>query len=282
MRTPNIGYHLARAEGDAVRRFYRMALPMIVRRKIQPCREIPVDLFTYSGEAMLAEQVASIRSFLRYAGRPKQCTIYSDGSYTPRSIELLEQIDPVVKVSKSSPLLSPQFPEELRSYLATHPTGKQLALIMSLPVETQPALYVDSDVLFFSGANDLVSLIEMRDAPALYLADCQVAADERFFRDPSERVHPVNTGFLLLFRSLDWSLAIARFLELNGAPNFFTNQTMTHLTMQANGALPFDHRKYVLQLDDQFVYGDRYAGKSLVLRHYVNPVRHKLWTTLLR
>lgn len=282
MKIPNVGYHLARAQGDAVRRFYHMALPMIVRRKIQPCREIPVDLFTYSGEATLAEQVASIRSFLRYAGRPKRCTIYSDGSYTPRSVELLEQIDPVIEVSKSPPPLSPQLPEKFRSYLATHPTGKQLALIMSLPVKTQPALYVDSDVLFFPGANDLLSPIETRNAPAFYLADCQVAADKRLFRDPSEQEYPVNTGFLLLFRPLDWSLAIARFMELNGAPNFFTNQTMTHLTMHANGALPFDHRKYVLRLDDQFVYRDRYAGKSLALRHYVNPVRHKLWMNLFR
>jgi hypothetical protein len=282
MRIPNVGYRLARMEGAAVRRFYRMALPMIVRRKIQPCREIPVDLFTYSGEATLAEQVFSIRSFLRYAGRPKRCTIYSDGSYTSRSIELLEQMDPVVEVSTSPPPLSQPFPEKFRSYLATHPTGKQLALIMSRPIEAQPALYVDSDVLFFPGANDLLSPIEMQGGPAFYLADCQVAADERLFREPSERDHPVNTGFLLLFRPLDWSLAIARFMELNGSPNFFTNQTMTHLTMHANGALPFDHRKYVLRLDDQFVYRDRYAGKSLALRHYVNPVRHKLWTNLLR
>lgn len=282
MKIPNVGYHLARMEGDAARQFYRMALPMIVRRKIQPHGDIPLDLFTYSGEAMLAEQVASIRSFLRYAGRPKRCTIYSDGSYTPRSIELLEQIDPVVEVSKSPPPLLPQLPEKFRSYLATHPTGKQLALIMSLPVGAQPALYVDSDVLFFPGANDLLSRVEIRDTPAFYLADCQIAADERLFRNPTEREHPVNTGFLLLFRPLDWSLAIARFLELRDAPNFFTNQTITHLTMHANGALPFDHRKYVLRLDDQFVYRDCYAGKRLALRHYVNPVRHKLWTNLLR
>jgi hypothetical protein len=38
--------------------------------------------------------------------------------------------------------------------------------------------------------------------------------------------------------------------------------------------------KYVLQLDDQFVYADRYAAAALALRHYVNPVRHKFWTSL--
>jgi hypothetical protein len=35
--------------------------------------------------------------------------------------------------------------------------------------------------------------------------------------------------------------------------------------------------RYVLQLDDQFIYPDCYAGSQIVLRHYVNPVRHKFW-----
>ena len=90
----------------------------------------------------------------------------------------------------------------------------------------------------------------------------------------------MNTGVLLLFEKLDWSLSIQRFLELEGEPNFFTNQTMTHLTMHESGGRPFDPTKYVLQLDDQFVYPDQYAGASLALRHYVNPVRHKFWISL--
>ncbi|MDP9253702.1 MAG: hypothetical protein M3O66_01985, partial [Verrucomicrobiota bacterium] len=88
------------------------------------------------------------------------------------------------------------------------------------------------------------------------------------------------TGVLLLLKKLDWSLSINRFLELEGEPNFFTNQTMTHLAMHKNGARPLDPAKYVLQLDDQFVFSDRYAGAALALRHYVNPIRHKFWTTL--
>jgi len=68
-----------------------------------------------------------------------------------------------------------------------------------------------------------------------------------------------------------------RFQQLDGPPNFFTNQTMTHLTMHANGARALDPVKFVLQLDDQFQLADRYASNSIVLRHYVNPVRHKFW-----
>ncbi|MEY2572744.1 MAG: hypothetical protein QOJ87_957, partial [Verrucomicrobiota bacterium] len=114
-----------------------------------------------------------------------------------------------------------------------------------------------------------------------YLADCHFSGDERLLRGADEAAQPVNTGFVLLFQKLDWSLSVERFLELRGAPTFFTNQTMTHLTMHANGAAPFDSRKYVLQLDDQFVYPDRYANRAIALRHYVNPVRHKFWTSLV-
>jgi hypothetical protein len=151
---------------------------------------------------------------------------------------------------------------------------------MSLPRET-PVLYLDSDVLFFEGGKDLHDYAKARNVPAFYLADCRFSGDERLLREHSEANDPVNTGFLLLFQSLDWSLSIRRFLELKGAPNFFTNQTMTHLTMHANGARQFDPAKYLLQLDDQFVYSDRHIRPDIALRHYVNPVRHKFWTSLL-
>jgi hypothetical protein len=275
---PNLGYHLARLKGNTLRQFYRALLPFIVRRRLNPSRSVALHVFAYSGEAMLPEQIASLRSFLRYVGRPRSFTVVSDGSHSERSVRLLELVDPIISVVRANRLAS-GLPEKLQEYLRSHPTGKQLALIMSLPVD-DPALYVDSDVRFFPAAVDLVKQAGTHDAPAYYLADCQFSGDARLLRDPAERKEPVNTGVLLLFEKLDWSLSISRFLELEGEPNFFTNQTMTHLAMHKNGARPFNPAKYVLQLDDQFVFSDRYAGAGLVLRHYVNPVRHKFWTTL--
>jgi hypothetical protein len=276
---PNYGYHLARAQAKAVRAIYRAFLPSTARRRIPGSAEVPFSVFSYSGESTLPEQVASIRSFLKYVGRPRKFTVVSDGTFSGRSIAILKSLNCVIE--NSAQWLPKDLPTKTHPYLTTHPTGKQLALIMSLPVGG-PTLYVDSDVLFFPGAKDLVPLLEGGGAPAFYLADCRLSADERLFRGEAEKAHPVNTGVLVLFEKLDWALAICRFLELPGSPDFFTNQTMTHLTMHANGALPLDSRRYVLQLDDQFVYGDRYASNGLVLRHYVNPVRHKFWTTIAR
>jgi len=278
---PNYGYHLARAKGAWFRRLYRARLGAIARRSIPVSATLPFEIFSYSGENMVPEQVASIRSLLRFAGRPELFTVVSDGTHSERSLELLRRLDPCLRVSPASAWQPPDIPPAARPYFATHPTGKQLALIMSLP-RNGPALYVDSDVLFFPGARILSSLPGQSDGPPLYLGDCRLSADERLYRGENEKKNPVNTGVLFLTRKIDWSKSIARLLELEAAPNFFTNQTMTHLAMTAAGAAPLDPAKFVLQLDDQFEFSDRYAGPDLVLRHYVNPVRHKFWSTLAR
>ena len=276
---PNYGYHLARAKGAWFRRIYKARLGTIARKAISTAATLPLEVFSYSGEEMLPEQIASIRSLLRFAGQPKQFTVVSDGTHSPRSLELLRSLDPCVCVSPADEWQPPSVPSAAASYLTDHPTGKQLALIMSLP-KNGPALYVDSDVLFFPGAQTLPRLLEQSDVPALYLADCRLSADERLYRNEEEKKNPVNTGVLFLSRKIDWAQSTSRFLELEGEPTFFTNQTITHLAMTAAGAKPLDPAKFVLQLDDQFEFADRYASPKLVLRHYVNPVRHKFWATL--
>jgi len=276
---PNVPYHLARLEGKIVRDSYRAALPIIVGRRVHVPRELPLDVFAYSGENTLPEQVASIRSFLHYAGRPKQFTVVSDGSYTAKSVDLLKKIDNCVRVQLSAPALPARLPQKVQSFLTSHFTGRQLALIMSLPANG-PALYTDSDVLFFPGAREIADLSQTEPISAFYQADYQLSADERLIREPVEKGNPANMGFLLLFRKLDWSLGLERLEMLTDSPNFFTTQTVTHLSLHASGARPFDPRKFVLQLDDQTIYRDKYARPSIAMRHYVNPVRHKFWTTL--
>ena len=277
----NFPYHSARLEGKIVRAVYQSSLARIVRRRVAVPRELPFEVFAYSGENTLAEQVASIRSFLANAGRPKQFAVVSDGSHTEASIELLQRIDNCVRVERTAPDLPPGLPQEVQSFLTNHFTGKQLALIMSLPVNG-PALYTDSDVLFFPQARDLVDLAATKSVSAFYLADFQFYGDERLVRSATETKNPVNMGFLMLFQKLDWSSGLARLQELQGVPSFFTTQTVVHFVMHANGARPFDPRKFILQVDDEFIYRDRHAGSSIAMRHYVNPIRHKLWTPLAR
>jgi hypothetical protein len=276
---PNVPYHLARLEGKITRGFYEATLPFIVRRKIDIPRDVPLEVYAYSGENTLPEQVASIRSFLANVGRPKCFVVHSDGSFTRRSIDLLKAIDPSVQVRESPPPLPPGLPENVQSFFASHFTGRQLALIMSLPANG-PALYTDSDVLFFPGAREIADLAKTRSVPAFYQADCVFAGDERLLRDETEKRNPANMGFLLFFQKLDWTTGLERLRTFYGVPNFFTTQTVTQLCLHANGVRPFDPQKFVLQRDDEFGYADYYADGALAVRHYVNPIRHKFWAAI--
>lgn len=281
MKLPNFGYHFARWRGWRNRAHYAAAIARIAAEPLPINRSFPCDVYAYSGAAMLPEQVASIRSFLRNAGRPPRFTVVSDGTYNDADVALLRSIDECVAVEPGARWIPEGIPDAARPYLTSHPTGRQLALIMCLP-QRGPAVYADSDILFFRGADRLANAITAADAAARYLEDCRLSGDMRLFRSETEKRAPVNTGFLVLHRRLDWRAAVERLLELDGEPTFFTNQTLTHLAMHENAAVPLDPAKYVLQLDDQFLFRDRYASDDIALRHYVNPVRHKMWATLPR
>src|SRR5438552_5807998 len=156
---PNYGYHLARAKGNAARAIYRVLLPLITRHRIPAPEGVPCNVVSYSGERNLPEQVASIRSFLKYVGRPRRFTIVSDGTLSGRSSNILKSLDSVISISPSAQWLPKDLPTKIYPYLTTHPTGKQLALIISYAVFCLKKK-IDSDILFFPVASNLISLME--------------------------------------------------------------------------------------------------------------------------
>src|SRR5256885_12720555 len=192
---PNHGYHLARAKGRAVRGIYRAAMRMFPA--IEPSRSFPLEVFSFSGESALPEQVASIRSFLRHVGRPPMFNVVSDGSYSESSKQFLQALDQCVCVRALKDWAPKNVPQRMSRYVTEYQMGRQLGLIMSLSATCQ-TLYTDSDILFFAGADDLHARAATCEVPALYLPDCLFSGDKRVLRDQSETNEPVNSGFLLL------------------------------------------------------------------------------------
>ncbi|MBD2579006.1 hypothetical protein [Oscillatoria sp. FACHB-1406] len=275
----NIGYRAARAQGKVNRELFCKLIPNIIKAPIASVGSVPARIYALSCERDFPEQVASLRSFLRCVGIPQQFTIVSDGSYSESSLKALRAIHSCVEVTPFSEFVKPNLPGAVFDYATQNPMGKKLATILSIPVD-RAALYVDSDVLFFAGATAIADLIVARDRECYYLPDSARALDFRLLETDAEAENPVNGGFILLKRPLDWTAGMERFLALKEPPNYFSEQTVVHLTMHHNRALPLPPDKYIMARDDEFIYRDRYAGDNIVLRHYVNPVRHKLWFSL--
>lgn len=272
----NIPYHLARTQGKLIRSLYKSALPQIAKIPIEQTQRVPIAVYALSCERDLPEQVASLRSFIRHAGIPERFIIISDGSYTEKSCKLLEGIHPCVKVVPLEKLKRTDLPQSVYEYAALHPMGRKLLALLSIPVN-QTTIYTDSDILFFPGASDLVDLANSDTTASRYLPDCACKMDERVIYDEVEKLNSVNGGFIVFKKPLDWSFALERLSKLEELDHYFTEQTLVHLTMHYNHTKPLCSKRYVLSVEDQFIYPDKYAGKEIALRHYVNDVRHKFW-----
>jgi hypothetical protein len=235
---------------------------------------------SFSGERDVPEQVACIQSFLANVGEPARWTIVSDGTHSPRSRALLRLLHSCVVLRDLEDAIRADLPPDVVRYAAQHPMGKKLGLELSLPVEG-PTLYVDADVLFFGGADELGELAGGGDRRPRYLQDCEPYFDERLL-DPSEAGSPVNGGVFLLWRPLEWRPALARLRALRGTPSFFTEQTLLHLAMHASAARPFATERFVVSCSDLHCLPDGFAGPDIALRHYTSPVRHKFWCAVER
>ena len=111
----------------------------------------------------------------------------------------------------------------------------------------------------------MTDLILSPDRSSRYLPDCSNKFDRRVIYKDSENLNPINAGFILFKDHLEWDLALERLSKLKELNNYFTEQTLVHLTLHHNCALPLDPSVYILSVDDQFVYPDQYLDQFLFL-----------------
>jgi hypothetical protein len=277
-------YHIARYHARGVRRLYSSQLERIARRSVEPARELERDVVFFSSQRDLPEQVASIRSLIRHVGRPRQLIVVSDGSHSKMDRDLLRRLSEPATVVDYGDLAS-NLPERVWRYAHAHAFGKKLAVLMSLPLGG-PAMYVDSDVLFFPGASSSPAQAAFSRPGVWYLPTPDLTfIDQRLVRSPEEASRPANAGFLFCDRRLQWEEGLSRLPE---PPTDKTGdalkravgdveQTLVHLAIHHSGAQPLPASLFQLRIDDQFLYRDFTSWRTVAMRHYTNTVRNKFW-----
>ena len=277
----NIGYHAAKIQAKLLRNAYKSSLSSLVSFPIKQDRQVPIKVYALSCERDLPEQVASLRSFIRHVGVPDKFTIMSDGSYTDQSIQLLQSVHRCVDVQLLTKFQRDDLPQSVHEYAAQQAMGKKLAALMSIPIDGA-TLYTDSDILFFQGASDLVDLANSKDTHTYYLPDCKNYLDKRLIYEDIEMQNPINAGFILFKKSLDWNESVKRLSNLEEFPNYFSEQTIVNLTIKRNHGVALARERYIMNVDDQFMYPDKFATKQIAMRHYVSDVRHKFWLSTVK
>ncbi len=235
--------------------------------------DIPFTIISMSGSKYLADQLYSICSFFVNAGMPQKWIVFSDGSYTAEERSLLSKI-PFVEVRD---IHTNKYDID-KAYFDQYPLLKKLAAYSQLSIDSTTIL-TDSDILFFPAFKKYESVFSAHN---WYLAD-----EDRFYFDDDYLVennadmYGTNTGFIVLNTKPDWSIAtnyIFNKLRNKNPFGHWSEQTAIHLMIrQAQDFLPLDPRKFVLSGKDSFKISVEPLWKDIALRHFVGPVRHKMW-----
>jgi hypothetical protein len=234
---------------------------------------IDADVFSFSSEKNLYEQLYSLLSFIKNCGCPNKWTVYSDGSHTSSSIKTIKNIASFVDVvlwSKGN-----KYKTELLDYATQSPMGKKLYVSCNHKFK-DTAIYVDSDVLFFPQACNIIKNLILQNKN-FFLRDNYFALDKNYLEINKCLDCSVNGGFFIINEKFDWSQAVNYIKSLNQEYSYFSEQTSLHISMMDNYAIMCDPSVFILSNKDQFAIKHCFDKNKIAIRHYVTPVRHKMW-----
>jgi hypothetical protein len=236
-------------------------------------RKVDLNVVSFSGSKTFYEQLYSLLSFYYNIGIPKKWTIYSDKSHLKEQIQLLQSIPNVEVVNWDNNLMRRY--EELIEFGKFSVFGNRLHAYLNHPIEGT-TIFTDSDILFF---NKFSSYIPTISSSNWFIADTGPHFDSTLLdkMNPNESVY-VNAGFLILNEAPDWEVAVSYIANLpNSKWEHFTEQSSIHLMLMSGKHQTLNNADFILNCSDSFSFGIEYKPFSIAMRHYVSPVRHKMW-----
>ena len=233
--------------------------------------KLPIHIVSYSGEKFLNDQLYSIFSFFWNVGYPLKWSIFDDGTYTTKSIELLKSIPNLNFIKYNKQDMPLQYPFE------ENPTLKKIFLYKTVIIDTT-TIFVDSDILFFDTFLDFIPVLQKLN---WFLPDERYGYfDPSFVKSFPFDMYPCNSGVLIFNTVPPWQEIVDYIdeqLKSNGIM-IWTEQTAFHkLTRGYEVMLPLDPRYFIVSGTDSFKISMDFDYANIALRHFVGPVRHKMW-----
>ncbi len=228
------------------------------------------EIISFSGTRDLPEQVLSIFSYVRFCGIPKKWYLYSDGSHTVEERSWLKGKFSFIEILEWDCNYLSQYSDIIDSYSKLSPASKKIQVIAAHKYNGA-TVFTDSDVLFGSLFTTYFKEKTL-DAKLWYMADVPIVS-----RIEKEGMYPFNFGFLILDQHFDSTPAFDELKNLNGNFSYFSDQDAFGNAFRAQGSKVLDPRTFVLSTEDQFSFGAKFHPSQIAVRHFVNPVRHKMW-----
>jgi hypothetical protein len=227
---------------------------------------------SFSGSKWFADQLYSLYSFYRNVGKPKQWLIYNDGTYCELQLQLLSKIDRVTVCNLDlSTAILPQIA------LQKFPTLKKVEIV-SKHISGGDVIISDSDILFYKHFNEYVKRKSKLNYFLVDETNCYF--DKDFLLQHPLIEYPFNFGLLMLNNSFNLELIFNYINERfnSGVLDYWSDQTaFQKLIMNDKSFQPLDKDLFKVGGNDSFRISHCVDYNKIALRHFVGPVRHKMW-----
>lgn len=234
--------------------------------------ESAYTVVSFSGGKWFADQLYSLYSYYFNVGKPKLWLIYNDGTYSEMQLQALRKLERVTICDLD--LSTARLPQ---AALQKFPTLKKVEIVAK-HISDEKTIITDSDILFYKQFNPQVN-----SYPAVnyFLVD----EDNRYFDSDFLAAHPsiqqpFNFGLLLLHNRFNMESVFTYVEERfrTGVLDYWSDQTaFQKLVMQDKSFQPLDRKLFKVGGGDSFHLSHCVDYNKIALRHFVGPVRHKMW-----
>ena len=234
--------------------------------------EIAYTIVSFSGGKWFADQLYSLYSFYRNVGKPVNWHIYNDGTYSKMQLDALRKIDRVTVCDLD--LLDARLPKKA---LQKFPTLKKVEIV-ARHISDEKTIITDSDILFY---RHFSTLINSDSNINYYLVDeGNRYFDKDFLLEYPSIEQPFNFGLLLLHSRFSME-SVYTYIEeryRKGVLDYWSDQTaFQNLVMNDAGFEALDRELFKVGGSDSFHLSHCVDYYKIALRHFVGPVRHKMW-----
>ncbi|MFT5336085.1 MAG: hypothetical protein ACI9YL_000077 [Luteibaculaceae bacterium] len=247
-----------------------------------PLNENPISLNILSicSEQNIQDQFASMYSFWKHVGRPISWKCISDGSISKETQGKMEKYFPFLSVVDLNDFLKDSM--HLADLMKVIPEGldvsnwrvKKLFLLWEL--SHQNVLFCDSDILFYPEFKHHLPLFENSDSHWFSANHDWGFLDAKYLENKSHKMYGINSGFTLFNGSdLDKKAALSYISDLDFVDQFL-DQTVMQIWFDTNKNIQvLNPIKFTTMMSDHFSLA--LMPGTFAMRHFVRPVRHKLW-----
>jgi len=242
---------------------------------------VKIEIVSISGKNQFCDQILSIISFIVNIGIPQKWTLYSDGSYTEEEFEIFKYLFGTFIEINHWDSLNNNFlskPDVLKEYALKLGIGKKTYVVFNHRSKL-PFLFADSDIVFYSKFKDYLHLFAEQGLNYYMAENDWVTLDSFYMNNYKRDMFQTNSGLLFINPDFNWNTGVDYLIKISklNSFEFFTDQTSIHISLKKNISEVFDPRFFCVDMRDHFWFNVFDGRKKIAVRHFVGPIRHKMW-----